>query len=378
MSVFRTINEVEYADARRTVMVLGCGRGGTSALAGGLRELGVAMPNAHPLKHEWSPVGPGENPDFRAIRRNIGQINQEHRIWGWKSPRDVFLADQILPMLTNPVVFIVVRNIVDVSESMMRHSVTEFEIGFNEAVKAYESVGKFINETIYPALVVSYEKLLDDPTAFFEFASAWSGINAGEEKVEAAAKFVSGDVTYKKVSSELRDLSFSRTELDRDQVNSFRATYPVFISAYARSVSAAEDDIKHLYVQLKHHRDRLFVAAKERCDAIGINLDPSIIYQFSELDRNIFSEVLDLRLAYEHRKHEDDAQSLDENAGESQPADVPVPQTVTEEEYELARLYHKSYLKARQNFIDIKKQRQKLQRDIDDIIEKQLMIAEAK
>lgn len=378
MSVFRTINEVNYADSRRTVMVLGCGRGGTSALAGGLRELGVEMPNAHPLKHEWSPVGSAGTPDLRAIKRTIEQIDQEHSIWGWKSPRDVFLAEQILPIVTNPIIFIVIRNIVDISESMMRHSNIEFEIGFNEAIRAYESVGKFIIETTYPTVIVSYEKLLNNPTTFFEFASAWSGIDAGSEKIKAAVDFVSGAVTYKKVSLELRDLSFSQVELDRDQINSYRTTYPAFISAYAQSVSATELDIKNLYVQLKHQRDKLFVAAKERCDKIGVDLDPNIIYQFAALNRNVFAEVLDLRLTYEHPKLCDDSQPAIEIVGSNQFDNIPASQTVAKEDYELARLYHESYLKARQNFIEIKKQRQKLQLEINDIIEKQLMIAEVK
>ncbi len=237
------------------------------------------MPNAHPLKHEWSPLDGVQDPDWAAVHRTISAMNQQHDIWGWKSPKDVFSADILLSKLVNPVIVVVVRNIVDVGESMLRHSAIEFEIGFAQAVKAYEGVANFISQTPYPAIVVTYERLLEAPREFFHFANAWIGLSASEPQIDSAAEFVSSARGYAKLSTVDVDYRFSQLELDIDQVGAIEATYPGVISSYARSISALEKSMANLYSALGHHRDQLFAAAKTRCDAIGLNLEGSVLYQ---------------------------------------------------------------------------------------------------
>lgn len=119
-----------------TVIVLGVGRGGTSLAAGTLRCLGVCMGvDPHPVKHEWSPVVYAKNQqvDLGATARNIEKMNLAHRVWGWKSPGDLFALDAILPLLRSPALLIVTRDLVDVTLASERYGQTPHAIGFHES-----------------------------------------------------------------------------------------------------------------------------------------------------------------------------------------------------------------------------------------------------
>jgi hypothetical protein len=109
-----TLNCEGRLPKQKTVIVFGLGRGGTSAVAGVLRELGVVLPNAHPLKHEWSPVccGNGEV-DLVSTLSNLHRLDNMHDVWGWKSPKDVFVLNQIESYIRNPVIVVVFRNLLE-------------------------------------------------------------------------------------------------------------------------------------------------------------------------------------------------------------------------------------------------------------------------
>ena len=139
------LNNSLCCQSKKTVVIFGLGRGGTSAVSGICRILGVAMPHAHPLKHEWSPVVyDGDGIDRAATSANICSMNLEHDTWGWKSPQDVFVESQYMSMLRNPHVIVVLRNPLDVLNGSTRAEETDFISSIRAVGRAYEEIFKFI------------------------------------------------------------------------------------------------------------------------------------------------------------------------------------------------------------------------------------------
>jgi hypothetical protein len=98
----RFLNPPNSSVREKTVVIFGVGRGGTSAISGICRILGVMMPGAHPLKHEWSPFSyVGEEVEPTRTRDKIRWLNDHYQVWGWKSPRDIFSFHRFEPMLRN-------------------------------------------------------------------------------------------------------------------------------------------------------------------------------------------------------------------------------------------------------------------------------------
>src|SRR5438067_5273183 len=140
----------------RTIVVLGVGRGGTSLVAGCLRALGVCMGhNPHPLKHEWSPLvyHRGGELDLPASRRAIAQMDRAHEIWGWKSPRDVFQLEQLLPLLRDPGFIFVTRDILEASLSGLRYQDVPLYIGLDDTALVYRAITGRLRLWPWPILV---------------------------------------------------------------------------------------------------------------------------------------------------------------------------------------------------------------------------------
>jgi hypothetical protein len=163
--VIRTLNSELRSPKQKTVIVFGVGRGGTSAVAGVLRELGVVMPGAHPLKHEWSPVcyhGDG-SVDAESTSANLRHANKLYDIWGWKSPKDAFCFDQFQSYVRNPVLVIIYRNLLDAALSGARYGEFDWEICMEDYAAAQAQLSKIIKYNAQPIVVLGYERLVREP-----------------------------------------------------------------------------------------------------------------------------------------------------------------------------------------------------------------------
>ena len=86
-NVCLVLNPPRRIPVRRTLVVLGVERGGTSMVAGVLRALGVPMGDRAGLNHE-DPAFLKDDPD--KLRRAIRTRNKQHDMWGFKVPKALF------------------------------------------------------------------------------------------------------------------------------------------------------------------------------------------------------------------------------------------------------------------------------------------------
>ncbi len=115
---------------RRTFVVLGCPRGGTSLLAGALNAAGVYMGQYRTLQYE--------DPEFRipptqsgeALERLVPVIrrrNVTRRYWGWKVPNNIYYIDRIKDLLINPCFLFVYRDPLEIARSSASHDGRDWE-----------------------------------------------------------------------------------------------------------------------------------------------------------------------------------------------------------------------------------------------------------
>src|SRR5215469_5858876 len=114
------------SDPKKTVVVLGAPRGGTSMVAAALRKLGVAM--GENLGHQH------EDRSFRAevpleeMIATVKKRNETHDLWGWKLPNNIYYLEQLFPHLRNPHFVAIFRNPYSISRSSAERDRRAYEL----------------------------------------------------------------------------------------------------------------------------------------------------------------------------------------------------------------------------------------------------------
>lgn len=247
--------------AGRTVMVFGVGRGGTSAVAGMLRELGVSMGDSlHPLKHEWSPlVYHHDILDIDASALNIFAMNSKYIYWGWKSPRDIFSLDKYMHLVRNPRVIVVFRNMLDVLLSASRHEAMDLPPLANGIGQVFQCIGRLVNTTTVPTALISYERLRSHSRQVVCEINDWLGLNSDSARMETAAEFVSAEnAEYRAVSSDAIHAKavISQADLELDRSTTHSHVYPREAAALTEKTKTLNQEIELLLsdIEVSSHK----------------------------------------------------------------------------------------------------------------------------
>lgn len=242
-----TLNSDLRLPKQKTVIVLGMGRGGTSAVAGALRELGVTMPLAHPLKHEWSPVRYDAigNLDLKGTIRTIRRYDREHDIWGWKSPKDAFIFDQFQSYIRNPVLIMVYRNMLDTCLSGAKYGEFSWEICAEDYAAVQMRLAKMLMYTPHPVAALAYETLILAPSLIIKELSDWLQLGATDERMAAAQAFISSGSGYRSVSAEPHIKEFDAEEVAGDRAD-------IQARLYARAIEGLESSISALVADMNN------------------------------------------------------------------------------------------------------------------------------
>jgi hypothetical protein len=223
------LNDLTETGPERTVLVFGVGRGGTSAMAGMLRELGVVMGESlHPLKHEWSPLVYDNALDTEKSFANIARMDRKYVTWGWKSPKDIFSVDDFVYALRNPRFIVVFRNMLDILLSAADHEAMDIAALASDVGVVHARLGRFIAETPYPVALVNYERVIADGVAASRTIDGWLGLKSTPAMIDRAGRFVaSNGETYRAVSFDSAHAGsrISEDELVRDRTASHSRIY---------------------------------------------------------------------------------------------------------------------------------------------------------
>lgn len=182
------LNGSASALPQKTVIVLGLNRGGTSMVAGVLERLGIYMgETVPPLYEDRLLAHPIEHRNLRAARRVVRNHDQSHETWGIKNPARVLLTRRWQTIFREPVYVAVFRDTMAIAN---RRSVSREKDLFGELaviLAQYREQVNFLKACRRPALLVSYEKALINPTGFAHHLAGFLGIHDTRRIADAAA-----------------------------------------------------------------------------------------------------------------------------------------------------------------------------------------------
>lgn len=185
-------------DAAKTVVILGAPRGGTSMVAGVVRELGVDLGRRLGVNHEDPDFLPK---DLDLIRQRIKERNEAREVWGWKMPHSTDYIDQIEGDLRNPHVIFVFRNLLGTALSQERHSAADIHVGLNFSLKRLEAMITQINRLSCPMLLVDYDSAVAAKDEFLTVLTDFLQIKPDATAKARAKSFIDPEEGYRQIAA---------------------------------------------------------------------------------------------------------------------------------------------------------------------------------
>lgn len=196
----------------RTVIVIGCGRGGTTAVSGVVDALGVRMVEedrpgtrinmedgefvAGVLDERPEPGGPRYPGLYRRIGKIIARRNAAYVNWGWKDPSVDLYLDGVIHQVRNPLVLFVLRNVYDVGVSHIAAGEPSFETAFDQSLQRYTRGWGLVSKLGLPTLFVGFERALADRADFVLQVAEFLRLEPTREQFDAAVRWLRPKMGY--------------------------------------------------------------------------------------------------------------------------------------------------------------------------------------
>jgi len=181
----------------KTIVIMGVARGGTSMVAGTVRELGIFLGDRLGENHEDPQFLPLE---VDKILEVISRRNGEHKTWGWKMPHSLQYIEQIQSDLRNPHYILVWRNTLATAISQVNRSDSNInnalEYSSNRLQEMIEKT-KLLNG---PVLLVNYEQAINHKDDFIGTLAEFVGVEISDQVRENCQRFIDPETGYQQVS----------------------------------------------------------------------------------------------------------------------------------------------------------------------------------
>ncbi|CDT39247.1 hypothetical protein VCR4J2_500113 [Vibrio coralliirubri] len=197
---------------RKTFIVVGVARGGTSIVAGALCKLGLPMANATPPVFEDLRLSLAfEKQSKEKFEDVIADYNEKYDSWGWKRPSSLNALSRISRKVRNAHFIFVFRDMLSIANRNNLSMNQEVGKGLLSSLDDYRKIIKFITKTNMPSLLVSSDKVLKNKDSFLNALVDFSGLEVTMEKLEEAKSFISDEPKDYLISSRI---TRSKGEID--------------------------------------------------------------------------------------------------------------------------------------------------------------------
>ena len=183
------ISAIKYEDPARTIAVFGAARGGTTAVAGLVRKLGVNMGRNLPVNledpdfnlHALKKRGVSAQGDvIRTIGEAIKSRDRADEVWGWKFPDAASYLREVHSLIRNPVYVVVFRDLAAVSARAIRRGEDAVE-AMTRYSRAYKRNLDVIRDNSCPTACLSYESIMSNPVKSANFLADFLGYTRPDE-----------------------------------------------------------------------------------------------------------------------------------------------------------------------------------------------------
>ncbi|MEM1342980.1 MAG: hypothetical protein AAGI34_00205 [Pseudomonadota bacterium] len=173
---------------KKTFIVMGVSRGGTSLVAGCLSLMGVNIgDNVDEFSHEDRDF---HGKSVEAIRGLIELKSTQRDVWGWKYPHTHDFYFKIADTIVNPHLIFVFRDILAVANAFKRHHDLALEKGMREAWHRYGKTIAVAEKADCPKLYLSYEKCLREQNAYLDALAEFCDISLDDKTRGALMEFI--------------------------------------------------------------------------------------------------------------------------------------------------------------------------------------------
>ena len=173
--------------ARKSIVICGVTRGGTSFAASVFAQLGVpfsrGLDDPAPRRHHENQalVGAFQAEDHSQIRKIAAEFSERFPVWGWKLPAIHQRIEAVGELVPNPHFVVVFKEPLSVAFRRNDLKGVDMMKGLRATLKAYLLITDSIAATKHPTLLVSYDRAMAQLPAFLKEAARFAGIPSFEE-----------------------------------------------------------------------------------------------------------------------------------------------------------------------------------------------------
>jgi hypothetical protein len=191
----KILRDSEHIESKRTIIVSGLGRSGTTSITGALFNSNLNMVSENVVKRTLDDWGIGtslDDKDTQSIRKEVIRRNSKEDVWGFKWHM-IQNWKNFIPLFRNPYVVLIFRdpltialrsqiNLTEVDKDIESRS---FEKWFKEiSLWQMQLIFTALHELKCPTILVSYEKLISNPNLIVPTVLDFCGLNNSEESIK--------------------------------------------------------------------------------------------------------------------------------------------------------------------------------------------------
>jgi hypothetical protein len=175
-----------------TVLVLGTPRGGTSVVAGICHMLGVQMGldiDPSNMEDRTFQRSRASAEPRAAVARYFAELAAQRSLVGVKDPTMIDDLHTYWEAIPDPVLVVVSRDVYATAQREQVSGVGFFE-GLEAAIRRKYEIHTFVKQVDAPLLIVSYERLLQDPRCAVEGLATFLVNHASSDRISAVTELI--------------------------------------------------------------------------------------------------------------------------------------------------------------------------------------------
>jgi len=191
-SGFKTTGSIKYDKLPEQYIVVGVGRGGTSAIAASLHTLGVSLgDNFNPPNFEDTQMSEAfRTRNWKKFKQLIKNSESKYSKIAWKLPDSNKQLNRINRYFSNPYYIFVYRDIFAIANRKNLAKDTDILTTMQTSLASYNRIIKFIKKNKINALHISYEKLLQNKYEYAQELALFCNIPASEELLKQVSDII--------------------------------------------------------------------------------------------------------------------------------------------------------------------------------------------